>query len=247
MSTSAVIAASACKEGLKLVIKDVYEGLKKFSKEQAALWKSHKSVDSLYRKCKEVRFVKTIWQVEKAIDLTDFYCPSRVVINDQRAVINDLDDLPDTHGIIITGTVGQGKSIFFRYLTARELTKGRCIPIFYELRNLDKKTSLREEIIEELSTLGFSVDNNLLDHLLAEGLITLFLDAFDETPEERKPQLVKELERLRRKHPLVKVLISSRPNKQIDSSSHFNNYRLSHLEDKDFEEIVFKTQGNRMN
>ena len=93
MSASITISAIAAKRGIERVVDDIYElGKSKFG-QRLRRWKAKKQIDTLYRKIKQVRFVKTIWQVEKEVDLLRFYYPSKVKAGDEGRTINDLSDI----------------------------------------------------------------------------------------------------------------------------------------------------------
>lgn len=238
MSTATLLATGAGKKGLENVFNDIYGLLKKSLTKKVAVWRALGKIDGLYHKWRRVRLVKTIWQVEKAIDLAKFYCPSRVKIDTKRRQIDDIGDLPDHQNIVIRGTVGQGKSIFFRYLTARELAKGNAIPLFVELRRIGRGRSLRDHLLEELESLGIKIDVEILYFLCKQGKIILFLDAFDEVSEEQRTVLVEEIEHLCKRYEALRVFISSRPNSGIENSAFFSVYDLSPLEGDEYKDVI---------
>lgn len=237
MSVTTLLAAAAAKKGLKNVVDDVYGLLKRSLKHKVKLWSVRGKIDRLYHKIRTVRYVKTIWQVEKAVDLAKFYCPSRVDIDGQRKQIDDISDLPGRH-IVIRGSVGQGKSIFLRYLTARELVKGNAIPLFVELRRIGRGRSLRDHLLEELESLGLKMDSELLYFLCKQGKLVLFLDAFDEIEEQQRTGLVEEIEHLCKRYDCLRVIISSRPHSGIENSTFFSVHDLSPLKGDEYEDVI---------
>jgi hypothetical protein len=77
--------------------------------------------------------VKTIWQREKKVKLSKFYYPAKVSFDTGiTKTASTLKDIPQTGGVVIQGTVGQGRSVLLRYLCIQELSShasGR-IPVF---------------------------------------------------------------------------------------------------------------------
>ena len=77
-----------------------------------------------------VRKVKTIWQIDKAIDLFDFYCDSYVLVEEKRRKVSFISDLGPKENVLIQGIAGQGKSILLRFLCSVELSRGEYIPVY---------------------------------------------------------------------------------------------------------------------
>lgn len=231
-------STTAVKKGLGRLIDDIYElGKSRFSHKLKA-WRATQAQKTLASKLRGVRMVKTIWQIDKEVDLADFYYPSRILVGDTRRVINDLDDFPYSGNIIVQGTVGQGKSILFRYLTSRELARGRAIPLFVELRRIKDNHTLASHLVGELLSLGLEADQELLFFLAREGKLILFLDAFDEVKESHRAQLIDEIEHLSRRHEKLRIVISSRPNSGIANSPLFRVFPLAALQRDEYEEVI---------
>jgi hypothetical protein len=91
------ISAATLKAGVTLLkrpLEDLYETAKENSKQKLAIWKSEANVKSLYKKIASIQNVKTIWQVEKEVNLKEFYYPSNIIVNDKRINISRLDGIP---------------------------------------------------------------------------------------------------------------------------------------------------------
>jgi hypothetical protein len=239
MSTVATISAIAGKKGLETIVEDIYKTSKGQLRMLFKRWKAKKNIDVIYTKIKNIRKVKTILQPEKAIDLLKFYYPSKIIIDDERKTIQDISELQWDGNIIIKGTVGQGKSIFFRYLTSREMVKGKAVPLFVELRRIKKNESLVEHLIEEACSAGLKgLDKETLLWLAEHGKVILLLDGFDEVSEEQRTRLITEIERLAKKYDNMRILISSRPNSGIENSPLFGVYELAPFEENEYEKAI---------
>ncbi len=105
-----MLATDAAKKGLGLVLGDIYETLKGAAKRRWARWRATASIDDLYRKIEHVRLVKTILQLDKEVDLATFYHPTRIEQGRESVPVADVDRFPESGNILVSGTVGQGKS-----------------------------------------------------------------------------------------------------------------------------------------
>lgn len=240
MAITAIAAATAGKKALENVTDDIYElGKDQFSK-TLKHWKTKGNISTLYKKITNIRRVKTIWQVEKEVDLMNFYYPSKIKVSEKRKTIDDISNFDYEGNILIEGTIGQGKSIFFRYLTSQEMFKGNAIPVFVELRRVKTTETLVEHLLEEIRSLGLEIDEETFLFLAKHGKVILFLDAFDEVREGKRIQLITEIERLSKRYEQLRILISSRPNSGIEASPFFRVFYLSPLQGNEYEEVITK-------
>jgi len=239
MSTVATISAVAGKKGIENVIGDIYKTGKGQLRIRFKRWKARKTIGVLYTKIKNIRKVKTILQPEKAVDLLKFYYPCKVKIDDKPKTIRDISEFHWDGNIVIKGTVGQGKSIFFRYLASREMVKGKKIPLFVELRRIGKGEKLVDHMVEEAIVLGLKgLDKGTFLWLAEKGKVVLLLDAFDEIHESERTRITNEIERLAKKYEHLQILISSRPNSGIENSPFFQVFEIAQLEDQEYEEAI---------
>ncbi len=237
-ATTAMITDEAIKAGTKSVVNDVYGYLKgkvaKFAKLKSA--KAH--ADHLFGELYEVLMVKTLLWTEGATNLLTFYHPTTLrPVHGREFVASCLDDFESSKGVLVQGLAGQGKSIFLRYLAAATLEQGRAIPIFFELRKIRDRTI--EKIIEdELGALGFKADKDVVKAFCGSGKIVLLLDAFDECPEDRRQDIVEELETLQRNFKYFWILVTSRPGGGIETSSYFDHYKVSKLKKDGYKSVT---------
>jgi predicted NACHT family NTPase len=203
--TSTIAGISVGKKLFEKLILDLYQKTGHKIKQ----WNTTKQIGNLYRKMEQVRMVKTIWQIDKTVDLTKFYCDSHVILNGKRKKILQLADFDTKENILIQGIAGQGKSIFLRYLCLIELIRGQYIPLYLELRRVSQKDSLKDRIHTTLASLGLIVDDHLFNTLADSGKILLLLDAFDEIPDDLKSRVLTEIEDLVASKPNLKVIVTS--------------------------------------
>lgn len=244
MPIKTAVALYTGKELFRHLVADVYKSISTKAKIEFKQWDTERKIDLLYRKIYKVRSVKTIWQVDKSIDLESFYCDSHVVINKKRKKIVNVSDFEVNDNLVITGIAGQGKSIFLRHLCADELNAGKHIPIFLELRRIQKGVTLRDRIYVEFQNLGLKVDDILFDALANSGKILLLLDAFDEVPDDEKQRVLTEIEDLASTKEQLRIIVTTRPNNNIDKSLQFYVVRLDNLCGKEYQTVIQKLTNN---
>lgn len=235
-----LLTATAAKEALKKSIGDLYDLAKAATKRELAKWHADKNITKAFGKFLAVRQVKTLWQVDKAVDLTSFYCPSRIEYKTKRAEVASLDDLSPFGNVLIEGIAGQGKSILLRYLSAVETARKGKIPIFIELRQIQRGETISDHVKQFLSDIGVECDKELFEWLIGSGKIVLLLDAFDELDGGLVKGAIKEIEHLIAKHQALKIVVTSRPNSALKMSANFWVVQLSDLRDNEYEQVVRK-------
>ena len=249
VAMATVVGAAAGVAGTKLLqklVSDLYDGASGKVKRTVAKWKSTRKIKSLYTKIANVRNVKTIWQIDKEVDLLDFYHPTKIAFDGKRVEIGDVSRFPYDGNLIVQGAVGQGKSIFLRFLCSQELLKGERIPLFLELRRVRKGQGLVRHLIRSLEVLGFNgVDRTVLEFLASTGRLCLFLDAFDEISEELREAIVTEIETLAAKHDALRIVISSRPGSGVDRSTFLRVFNLADIQPDEIEAVVYRLMGDR--
>jgi hypothetical protein len=204
----------------------------------------------LVRRATSCERVKTIWQLDKEVRISEFYYPSQIRFSPEvTKVVNGLQHFPRKGNILIEGTIGQGKSIFLRYLCAQELRgkgTGR-IPVFVELRLIEPAGGLRGAILQALDEYGFDVTEELWHFYATSGKFVFLLDAFDELPEDAVAEVVKELDHLAAKYPDLQIIVTTRPDSEIHQNRHFRRFRLAPLSEADHKPFLRRLLLNDAN
>ncbi len=239
-----VAAAIAGKKAIERVVDDIYNSAKDEVRHRVKHWRNTKNIASLYMKLSAVRNVKTIWQIDREVDLTEFYYPSRVTVKKRSVEINDLSGFHYDGNLVVQGIVGQGKSIFLRYLCAQELLQGRRIPLFLELRRIQKNQTVLEHLYGICTTLGLDVDEKLFASLAERGKVVLFLDGFDELKEDMRGPIITELERMAASYDSLRIIVSSRPDSGVEHSATFRTFRLDPIRQDQITAVVDKLMGD---
>jgi hypothetical protein len=239
--SATVLTITTLSRLLAPAIKDLYSGAK--GQVQQALQKlsSAAGIKKLATTLSKIDKVKTIWSPEDEVSLSKFYYPSKLMIDDTPKVVNSERDLPDGN-LVIEGIVGQGKSIFMRYLACSLMpsTGVTKIPILLELRNISAKRTLDDSIFNFLKTVGISGGEEVFTHLASSGKLVLLLDGFDEVPDECVTDLIIEIDRLQILHPELRIIISCRPQSNIQNQVGFKILKLVPLTTSDYDPFVKK-------
>lgn len=230
---------------VKKPLDDLYELGKGSFKKKLEKWQVNKNINGLYQRIAAIQKVNTIWQIEKEVNLKKFYYPSKLIIDDEPQTINQIEKIPTKENVVIQGTVGQGKSIFLRYLCSQELRKGIKIPVFFELRKIRRNTTLKQHLFEVLDIWGFDIDEDLFDFFANTGKFVLLLDGFDEIEPSLVSNLISELEIFSEKYPNLQIVITSRPDGGIEKSIWFKVFELAPLTEQDHEGVLNKLINNQ--
>lgn len=228
-------------KALEAALKKIVETATGEAKIRLKAWYQSQKLAEATFNIDEIGLVRTIGKSEK-VRFESFYFAPRVSIGRVPGSINQIHSLADiapTGNVLLHGTVGQGKSIFMRYLCLGELSQGLRIPIFAELRMIDTTTGLKKLILSRLVQLGLrDIDEKTLLDLLASGHFLFLLDGFDEVRREFAFGVQRELRELMASSPNSRWIISTRPGAYRDLLAALPRCieaKLSPIEIADFE------------
>ncbi|GGP60253.1 NACHT domain-containing protein [Shewanella saliphila] len=168
--------------------------------------------------------VKTILNPDSIVSLNNIFFDEAVLLDSEK--IESFSQF-GTKQVLVEGGPGQGKSLYLRKLCIIEGAGSNFIPIFIEFRNLGYKKKLKEELMEAIEDLGVKLDNSLFDFLAKSEKIVLFLDGFDEVPNNERTRIARELETIVRTYPDLRIVVSSRPDSGMGSSFYFSKRKIS--------------------
>lgn len=229
------------------VLRDLYEFVRLESQGKATNWNIKKCADKMRGFVTSIREVKTLWQVDKAIDLSAFYCDSFLWIQKKRVLIKSLKDLEGRKKVLINGIAGQGKSILLRYLCTESFYKDQLLPIFIEIRRVFPNETILNHIEKFFNSIGIpKLEEKYLSKLLNCGKVVLFLDGFDEVLESEKARLIREIEQIALLHEQLPIIVTSRPESGMEVSPLFEVIKLSNLTNGEYKNVVKKlTDDNK--
>jgi hypothetical protein len=242
-----LLSSSAQGRVVARVLDDVYAYAKSVSSRMHAQFIAKISHNAVCAKVRQIRKVKTLFSMDRAIDLDTFYVPPKVLIDGSRVTISRLSDIPFEGNVIFLGTVGLGKSTFLRYLACAEASLGKTIPLFIELRKHTESPSFTAFLASQADEYGLRVNSTGMESLLKSGRFILFLDGFDEVPFDKRNTLLRELERVSNLYPATRIVLSSRPDTEAEASGCFRTVPLAELEGKEYAKLINKLLPNRRN
>ena len=244
-TTAALLTLTASKKFAEKLSEDIYNTLKDTLKDSIKTRQINKTKSALHNKLKTIRQVKTLWQVDKPIDLNKFYCYQHILHEDRRTKITDISSLPKEENVLIHGIAGQGKSILMRFLAAQEIQTGNRIPIFIELRKVSKEKNILFHCKEFLEYLGFEqIDHSTIKKLNDQKQLAIFLDGFDEVSTQIRSHILYEIEGLIQKYDSTQFIISSRPDSGIENSFLLTNVKLDNLKNNEFMTVIYTLCNN---
>ncbi len=238
-SAAVMIGISALSHPLK----DLYEKGKSRFNLSAAKWTNQQRISMLVTKLRAYEKVRTIWQRDREVRLSQFYYPSRIVTPaGARQSVNSLADFSLTENFVIQGSVGQGKSIFLRYLCVQELAakSTQRIPLFLELRHLSSERTLKKALYDVFESLDFEINDDLFSYYAESGSIVALLDEFDELEEGLVAEVIRQLEEWSVRFPRFQFFVTSRPSGEIQKSASFKVLTLSPLQPADYRPFMDK-------
>lgn len=238
MAITSAIAAGAATGLVKNIIDEIFNAAKTASVNKIASYRSDIREAAISKALTSVTKIKTIWNVEKEVSLYEFFYATRVEFpGGVTKAVKSLRELGIQQNYVLQGTAGQGKSVFLRYLSGQELkiseTTGR-IPIFVELRRLRADFSLKSLILQALEKYKLPNSEAVWSYLAGTGKFVLLLDAFDEIEPSLADRAVSDIEEMADIFQgKLQIIVTSRPDADIQRSSRFRVIRLAPLEPQD--------------
>ena len=242
--------ANIANKALSNVIDDIYTYLKRQASVSIKKADIQRKLPFLSDYIDSVRLVKTLWQIDKPVDVESFYCDSHVLLQkkdktEYRKKINFVSDLNSKGNFVIQGIAGQGKSILLRHLFINQAALGTHIPIFIELRRIQTNETLSTHISRFLQMLDLPADPTIIQVLLRSGKFMFFLDGFDEIADNQVISILNELEYLTSISRDCQFIITSRLNSPITMSPLFNVVSLDDLQGNEYQKLVRKLSDSK--
>jgi energy-coupling factor transporter ATP-binding protein EcfA2 len=209
-------------------------------KEKLEVRKLNRSIQNFYTRLSNLRRTKTIWSGDSEIDIQTVYVEPKVQFGEKTLIFKSLSSFPATGNFVITGIAGEGKSTLLKMLSSMLIDFNEGVPVFIELRKIKKGESIFGHVISFLDIMGAAVSKQLLEYLISEGRLILFLDAFDEVPDEIRDDIANEILALSQKHSNIRIIISSRPGTNIEYLQNFTKIKLLHLEGNEYLRVIDK-------
>ncbi|MCL2360896.1 MAG: hypothetical protein FWC73_03660 [Defluviitaleaceae bacterium] len=127
---------------------------------------------------------------------------------------------------IVQGTGGAGKSMLMKHLFLSELETRDFIPVFFELKDINKQDgdyNLIDAIFEGMNILVESTSKAAVKYALERGMFMILLDGLDEIDGNKSKDFTEKLNDFCDKYSLNTVIMSSRP---IDDFISFEKFAV---------------------
>ncbi|WP_186755966.1 NACHT domain-containing protein [Echinicola salinicaeni] len=174
---------------------------------------------------------KTIIYRDTPQSIKHFYEPIDLFNDRLRLESPKIQDLLDLKKpIIITGTGGSGKSTFLKYLLLNSIESTKKIPIFIELRDVEKNESTLIDFIHKtLQLRKVNLESNYLDQAFDKGNFIFLLDGFDELSPLFAQELGNEIDLISQSYSKCDFIVTSRPGQDFISWTNFIELRTEPL------------------
>lgn len=181
--------------------------------------------------------------------LEDIYVPMKVICekNQINIQIDDYKDefIPKYKKVLITDSAGMGKSTLMKYLFMCSLKKNAGIPIFIDLRKLEKDKSIVDFITGELNSVDEEFDRDFIARLIKRGDFIFFLDGYDEIPFDQKSSITNNLQDFISKASANYFIMTSRPESSLTSFASFKGFKVQPLKEEEAFTLIRKYDAGR--
>ncbi|MBR4157185.1 MAG: NACHT domain-containing protein [Bacteroidales bacterium] len=208
----------------------------------------------LHRTYKKYSIINTIALKNEQKLLKDLYLPLTLVKKNEHDGTHEqvkitsfpIDVLKKYNKILITDTAGMGKSTLAKRLFLDVIDNGVGIPIFIELRRLNRDRTILQEIIEQVNSLNKNFDIRLLYEFISIGGFVFFLDGFDEIALNDRNVVTTNIQDFISRTSNNYFILTSRPEQAIASFGDFQKFSINPLNKKEAYELLRKydKQGN---
>ncbi|HEY6529020.1 MAG TPA: NACHT domain-containing protein [Cellvibrionaceae bacterium] len=176
--------------------------------------------------------------------LLDYYIPLTIQ-NDQNQIPLKIDEYPKEaiekiKHILIQDTAGMGKSTLLKFLFIECISNEAGIPIFIELRKLNKKTTLKQFISSLLSDAKGRWNEEVFFRILESGKFVFFFDGYDEISEEDRGKVTSDIKLFIEKSPRNTFFITSRAEEGLGAFPSFLKHNILPLTENESFTLIRK-------
>ncbi|MFA9274876.1 MAG: NACHT domain-containing NTPase [Candidatus Aquirickettsiella gammari] len=142
--------------------------------------------------------------------------------------------------ILIVDTAGMGKSTLLKYMYLQLIKEEKSIPIFIELRKLNKSKSIKAFVLDELNIGKSNITDAYLEKTLEKGLFTFFLDGYDEISDDDKKSVSTDILQFKSNFDQNTFILSSRDEPSLSSLNNFLRFNIKPLSRHEAFELINK-------
>lgn len=239
------IVEDAARDLVNSVLSDLYKSAKEFVSNRTFQIEAafSKPFQEYYRRTLETAIqTKTFLSIDYPQNFYDVYT--------EIPISNEATRLPNPNSesifrvsryVCLMGSAGSGKSLLMRHLLLDALLRKKRVPIFAELRRCDVNVSCLEELlIENLERFNFSVPINFLHSIAEAGELIILFDGLDELSVDGQRIFADRIREFVEKYPRNRIIISSRPDRDVRAWRYFENFFIDDLDVDLAEDVVSK-------
>lgn len=225
----------SCMDSLSMRIDEIIKKLHEIDKLVNTKSQEIQNFDRQYRNIIKERYgwvrllgANTIDRIEKKYSLSIAYVRLEMAeYNETGNRLNPMQLLETSKTILIEGNAGSGKTTFLQWLALTSSANNiaeipqlkNTIPIMIELRSCNcKELSLNNVINTVMRENGASIPENWLNSYLEAGNALILIDGVDEVKQDEREYVYDWIEEIHRKYKKVWIIITTRPNIEIDIS-----------------------------
>lgn len=199
----------------------------------------------LHRTYKRLIVVNTLVFNNSQRFLNDIFLPLKLVSTSDQKKRVKIQGFPksisDEFGnILITDTAGMGKSTLMKKIFIDSIHGSHGIPIFIELRRLNKNKTIIDEIQEQLNSINKNFDSKVVLDLLADGGFILIFDGYDEISLADREIVTQNLQDFISKTFNNRFFLTSRPEKALNCFGNFHEFKIEPLNKNEAFELLRK-------
>lgn len=193
-------------------------------------------VSYLYQRYEKFFLIETLVFPNKQTLFNVLYEPLTIFYNttENNRIEFKINDFPEDlfskyYRIIIEDTAGMGKSTISQKLFLSIVEKKSALPILIELRKINRKNSILNEIQKQLTPIGELINEELILKLINAGDFIFLFDGFDEISLVDKDYVINELHDFKGKANNNYFLITSRQEDSLVSFGDFQKFNVREL------------------
>lgn len=191
----------------------------------------------LYRTYKKHSTINTLVLKNSQRSLKDLYIPLTIY---KENLFRDTENITKICGypikllkkykrIIIADRAGMGKSTLTKRLLIDIIENKYGIPIYIEMRRLNKTNSIINEIKNQLDPFGKEFDLRIINKLIKTGEFIFILDGYDEISSSDKSYVTSQIQDFISKTDMNTFILTSRPEDSITCFGDFQCFKIKPL------------------
>ena len=202
----------------------------------------------LFRTYKKYSIINTLVLKNEQRLLKDLYIPLSICkenLHSKESEKTKIEGYPialmnEYSKILITDTAGMGKSTLAKRIYLDIVEKGYGIPLYIEMRRLNKERLILSEIKGQIDSLSKEFDLKLLYTFIQTGGFIFILDGYDEISFGDRAVVTANLQDFISKAGNNKFILTSRPEEHLAGFGDFQRFKINSLNKNEAYELLRK-------